>query len=146
MAASSLRPRLAVSLHAGDDETRARIMPINRKYPLKRLMQSCRDYQAATGLQVTFEIALFKDVNDSVDDARKVLGLIRGLETKVNIIPYNPVQGLPFSPPDYARVLDYQAVLKSAGIVTMIRTQKGEDIDAACGQLRRRETPAGEAA
>lgn len=146
MAASEVRPRLAVSLHAGDDETRAKIMPINRKYPLKRLMQACRDYQTATGLQVTFEIALFKDVNDSEQDARRVLGLIQGLETKVNIIPYNPVEGLPFEPPDYNRVLEYQRILKDAGIVTMIRTQKGEDIDAACGQLRRREETGGKVA
>jgi 23S rRNA (adenine2503-C2)-methyltransferase len=138
LAASGLKVRLAVSLHAPDDETRSAIMPINRRYPLKELMRALDDYQAATGLQVTFEYTLFKGVNDAPAQARAVLQLLRGRDAKVNLIPYNPVAGLPFSAPDFDTVLAFQAVLKEGGLVTMIRTEKGGDIDAACGQLRRR--------
>jgi len=137
---SGLKLRLAISLHAPEDRLRAGIMPINRRYPLKELMRAVRDYQAATDLQVTFEYTLFKGVNDSSDQAHAVADLLKGVESKVNLIPYNPVQGLQFQAPDFGTVVAFQEVLKSRGLIAMVRTEKGGDIDAACGQLRRRES------
>lgn len=136
---SGLKARLAISLHSAFDETRSKIMPINRRYPLKELMRACRDYQNSTGQQLTFEYTLFAGLNDSEAEAKAVVKLLRGLDAKVNLIPYNPVAGLPFSVPAFDTVLHFQKVLKHAGIVTMVRTEKGGDIDAACGQLRRRD-------
>ena len=132
--------RLAVSLHAPEDGLRADIMPINRRYPLKELMRAVRDYQAATQLQVTFEYTLFKGLNDSADLAHATADLLKGLEAKVNLIPYNPVQGLRFEAPAFETVVAFQEVLRSRGLIAMVRTEKGGDIDAACGQLRRRES------
>jgi 23S rRNA (adenine2503-C2)-methyltransferase len=136
---SGLKLRLAISLHAPEDGLRAGIMPINRRYPLKELMRSVRDYQAATQLQVTFEYTLFKGLNDSPDQAHAVATLLKGIESKVNLIPYNSVQGLDFQAPDFETVLAFQEILKKRGLIAMVRTEKGGDIDAACGQLRRRE-------
>lgn len=139
LTASGLKLRLAVSLHAPDDATRSRIMPINQRYPLKELMRSLRDYQKAAELQLTFEYTLFRGLNDSLDQAHDVAGLLRGLDAKINLIPYNPVAGLPFQAPDFGGVVAFQEVLKGRGLIAMVRTEKGGDIDAACGQLRRRE-------
>jgi len=136
---SKLKARLAISLHSAFDETRSKIMPVNRRYPLKELMRACRDYQKATDQQLTFEYTLFAGLNDSEAEARAVSKLLRGLDAKINLIPYNPVAGLPFAVPDFQAVLAFQNVLKQAGIITMVRTEKGGDIDAACGQLRRRD-------
>jgi 23S rRNA (adenine2503-C2)-methyltransferase len=136
---SGLKLRLAISLHAPEDGLRASIMPINRRYPLKELMRAVRDYQTATELQVTFEYTLFKGVNDSTDQAHAVADLLKGVESKVNLIPYNPVQGLRFEAPAFDTVIAFQTVLKARGLIAMVRTEKGGDIDAACGQLRRRE-------
>jgi 23S rRNA (adenine2503-C2)-methyltransferase len=136
---SGLKLRLAVSLHSAEDRLREGIMPINRRYPLKELMRAVRDYHAATQLQVTFEYTLFKGLNDSPDQAHLVADLLKGVESKVNLIPYNPVQGLPFQAPGFDVVIAFQEVLKSRGLIAMVRTEKGGDIDAACGQLRRRE-------
>ncbi len=136
---SGLKVRLAVSLHAADDETRGRIMPINRRYPLKELMRSLRDYQKKTGLELTFEYTLFDGVNDSPEQARAVARLIGGLEAKINLIPYNPVAGLPFHVPDFTKIMAFQKILKDSGRVVLVRTEKGGDIDAACGQLRRKD-------
>ncbi|HTB22919.1 MAG TPA: 23S rRNA (adenine(2503)-C(2))-methyltransferase RlmN [bacterium] len=135
---SGLKLRLAISLHAPEDGLRATIMPINRRYPLKELMRSVRDYQAATDLQVTFEYTLFKGLNDSTDQAHAVADLLKGVDSKVNLIPYNTVQGLDFRAPDFDTVVAFQSVLKKRGLIAMVRTEKGGDIDAACGQLRRR--------
>lgn len=139
LTASGLKVRLAVSLHAADDATRARLMPINRRYPLKELLRSLRAYQAATGLQITFEYTVFRGVNDSPEQAEAVARLLRGMDAKVNLIPYNPVAGLPFTAPDFGAVVAFQEVLRGRGLIAMVRTEKGGDIDAACGQLRRRE-------
>jgi 23S rRNA (adenine2503-C2)-methyltransferase len=139
LTASGLKVRLAISLHAPDDATRASIMPINQRYPLKELMRSLRDYQKATGLQLTFEYTVFKGLNDSGSQAKAVAQLLRGMDAKINLIPYNPVAGLPFTAPSFDAVVDFQNVLRDAGLIAMVRTEKGGDIDAACGQLRRRE-------
>ena len=139
LSASGLKLRLAVSLHAPDDRTRSQIMPINRRYPLKELFRALRDYQKATELQLTFEYTLFKGLNDSPDQAHDVASLLKGLSAKINLIPYNPVAGLPFKAPAFDAVVAFQTVLKDRGLIAMVRTEKGGDIDAACGQLRRRE-------
>jgi 23S rRNA (adenine2503-C2)-methyltransferase len=139
LADSGLKPRLAVSLHTGDDKSRTEIMPINRKYDLAELMDACHYYQEKTGLQLTFEVTIFKGINDTAEAAKAISGRVKGLDCKVNLIPYNPVEGLPFEAPQYDDVVKVQMQLKKAGIITMVRTEKGGDIDAACGQLRRRE-------
>jgi 23S rRNA (adenine2503-C2)-methyltransferase len=136
---SGLKLRLAVSLHSADDQIRSQIMPINQRYPLKELFRSLRDYQKATELQLTFEYTLFKGLNDSRDQAHAVASLLKGLDAKINLIPYNPVSGLAFDAPDFGQVVAFQEVLKERGLIAMVRTEKGGDIDAACGQLRRRE-------
>jgi 23S rRNA (adenine2503-C2)-methyltransferase len=136
---SGLKVRLAISLHAPDDDTRSQIMPINQRYPLKELMRSLRAYQADSELQLTFEYTVFKGLNDSPAQARAVAQLLRGMDAKVNLIPYNPVAGLPFTAPSFDAVVEFQDILKAHGLVAMVRTEKGGDIDAACGQLRRRE-------
>lgn len=143
LAASGLSARLAISLHAPDDETRGRIMPVNQRWPLAQLMEACRAYQVATGLQLTFEYALFEGVNDALPQARALARLLEGLECKLNLIPYNPVQGLGYGAPDPAKVFAFQTELKRQGYTVMLRTEKGGDIDAACGQLRRRALEAG---
>ncbi len=139
LTASGLKLRLAVSLHSADDQIRSRIMPVNQRYPLKELFRSLRDYQKATELQLTFEYTLFKGLNDSRDQAHAVASLLKGLDAKINLIPYNPVSGLAFQAPDFGQVVAFQEVLKERGLIAMVRTEKGGDIDAACGQLRRRE-------
>lgn len=139
LTASGLKIRLAISLHAPDDETRSAIMPINQRYPLKELMRSLREYQKATELQLTFEYTVFKGLNDSPAQAKAVAQMLRGMDAKINLIPYNPVSGLPFTAPSFDQVVAFQDVLREAGLIAMVRTEKGGDIDAACGQLRRRE-------
>ncbi len=146
LAESGLGARLAVSLHAPDDATRGALMPVNDRYPLRELMGACRAYQEKTGLQLTFEYTLFAGQNDGVGDARALAALLKGLECKVNLIPYNPVAGLPHQAPDFQAVAAFQTELKRLGLSAMLRTEKGGDIDAACGQLRRRSLEAGGAA
>ena len=101
LAESGIKARLAVSLHAADDQTRSRLMPVNDRHPLKELLAACAFYQQATGLQITFEVILFKGINDSLDQARLMARRLKSLACKVNLIPYNPVEGLDFHPPDF---------------------------------------------
>jgi len=120
-------------------------MPVNKRWNVAALMRACRAYQEATGLQLTFEYTLFAGINDSDAAAHDLARLLKGLECKVNLIPYNPVEGLPYLPPDFNRVYAFQTLLKKAGLTAMLRTEKGGDIDAACGQLRRRMAEEGAA-
>jgi 23S rRNA (adenine2503-C2)-methyltransferase len=139
LAESGLGARLAVSLHAPSDAKRSSLMPINVKYPLDQLMESCRSFQKVTGQQITFEYTLFRGVNDQISDARLLAKLVAGLECKINLIPYNPVADLPYQAPGFDAVLAFQNALRREGLTVMLRTEKGGDIDAACGQLRRRD-------
>lgn len=128
---------LAISLNASTDKIRTGIMPINRKYPLKKLMEACREFPLAPHRNITFEYVLIGDVNDSADDAERVVELLKGISSKVNLIQYNPVgpsSGL--KQPSEGRVLEFQDIINSAGVTTIIRKSKGADISAACGQLR----------
>ena len=133
---------LAVSLHAPEDEQRSELVPINRRYPIALLMETIDRYIERTGRRVSFEYALMRGINDSEDTARKLADLLRGRLCHVNIIPLNPVDVLPYERPDPAGIERFAGILREAGIPTTVRYSRGLDIDAACGQLRAKETAA----
>ena len=132
----NLKVNLAISLHAADDETRGRLMPVNRSWNLEALMAAVRKYPLAPRQRLFFEYVLLDGVNDSPEAAARLARLLRGVRAKVNLIPFNDWEGAGFSRPPIARILAFQAVLLDAGITTTVRWSKGEDIGAACGQLR----------
>jgi 23S rRNA (adenine2503-C2)-methyltransferase len=127
---------LAVSLNAVDDETRSRLMPINRKYPIETLLEACRRYPLPKGRRITVEYILFKDLNDSVDQARKLARLLAPVKAKINLIPFNPYPGSPFGRPGERTIHVFQEVLLDKHLTSVVRYSKGQDIMAACGQLR----------
>jgi 23S rRNA (adenine2503-C2)-methyltransferase len=131
-----LQIELSISLHASDNEKRDLLMPINKLYPLESLMSSAKEYYEKTNRLITFEYILLRNVNDTQEDADNLVKLLSGLKCKVNLIPFSPVKELPYQTPDKQNVIDFQNVLDEAGITTTIRTSKGSDISAACGQLR----------
>jgi 23S rRNA (adenine2503-C2)-methyltransferase len=137
LGAETIRPRLAISLNASNDELRSRIMPINRKWNLEKLMAAAREYPLRNREKVTFEYVLLDGVNDEPQNAREVIDLISGIRTTVNLIALNPGPGIEFRTPERQRVLDFQNILIAAGIQTYIRRPRGRDIFAACGQLKR---------
>ena len=126
---------LAISLHAADDETRSRLMPINRKYPLRMLMEALRAYPLPRRRRITIEYTLVATKNDGLDEAKKLVRLLRGLPVKVNLIPMNPIEASSLGPPDLEGVLSFQRVLVDAGYSCFIRRRRGDDVSAACGQL-----------
>ncbi len=126
---------LAVSLHAADDETRGRLMPINKKYPLPVLMEALRAYPLPRRRRITIEYTLVAGRNDALSEAKKLTALLRGLPVKVNLIPMNPIEASSLGPPDFASVLLFQKVLCNAGYSCFIRRRRGDDVSAACGQL-----------
>jgi len=132
-----LQVRLAISLHGATDAVREQIMPINRKYPLATLLEACAYYGTKKKQRITFEYILIAGINDRPEDARALARIVRELDAKVNCIPYNAVDGLVWTRPDEARQDGFMAVLKSARVAATIRLEKGHDIAAACGQLRR---------
>lgn len=136
LADEPLQFRLAISLHGATDETRNKIMPVNRKYPLSELTAACEYYQEKRGRMITFEYILIAGVNDSLDQVKPLAALARRLNAKVNLIPYNPVEGLPWERPDEAAQEEFLQALTGAGVQGTLRREKGVDIDAACGQLR----------
>ncbi|HXE73121.1 MAG TPA: 23S rRNA (adenine(2503)-C(2))-methyltransferase RlmN [Candidatus Nitrosotenuis sp.] len=140
LAAEKLPLKLAISLHATDDATRTRLMPVNKRWGLQELLAACRDYQAATGRRLTFEYVMLDGVNDSVQDARRLVELLRGIRALVNVIPWNPIEGVPFGRSRSAAVRAFQETLEAAGVRCTVRQEKGTDINAACGQLRLQET------
>lgn len=127
---------LAISLHGATDEVRDKIMPVNRKYPLKELTAALDYYQSKRGRIVTFEYILIAGVNDNLDQVKPLGALARRLNAKVNLIPYNTVEGLPWERPEDDVCENFAAALRAQKIVTTLRREKGHDIDAACGQLR----------
>ncbi len=135
LAGEGLGISLAVSLNATTDELRSRLMPINRRYPLKQLLVACRELPLAPRQRITFEYVLFKGVNDSDEDARRLVKLLRGIRCKVNLIPHNPFPGAPFQRPSEERVLAFQRILADAAFTAPIRKSHGAEIFAACGQL-----------
>jgi 23S rRNA (adenine2503-C2)-methyltransferase len=138
MAGWERRPNLAISLHAPDEESRGRIMPINRTYPLAELMPALKRYPLEKGRKLTFEYILIRDVNDSPRDADRLSRLLSGLRAKVNLIPVNPdaVLGDRMVPPDDARVEAFKERLRQRGWIATVRRRRGDDVSAACGQLR----------
>ncbi len=128
--------RLAISLHGATDETRNKIMPVNRKYPLKELVNACEEYQHEKGRMITLEYILIAGVNDSLAETRPLASLARKLYAKVNLIPYNKVEGLPWERPGEDVCERFLAALEKGKVIATLRREKGHDIDAACGQLR----------
>ncbi|HEY4011732.1 MAG TPA: 23S rRNA (adenine(2503)-C(2))-methyltransferase RlmN [Polyangiaceae bacterium] len=126
---------LAVSLHAAEDETRSRLMPINKKYPIPALMDALRAYPLPRRRRITIEYTLVSGRNDAPSQATTLARLLRGIPVKVNLIPMNPIAASPLEPPQIRRVLDFQKVLCDAGYSCFIRRQRGDDVSAACGQL-----------
>ncbi len=132
-----VRPRLAISLNGSNDQDRTRVMPINKKWDLAQLISAAREFPLRGRDYIFFEYVLLDGVNDSIENAREVVELLRGLKAKVNLIALNPGPEIPFGEPDRERVLAFQQVLIKAGIRTHIRRPRGRDIYAACGQLKK---------
>ncbi|MFZ0958852.1 MAG: 23S rRNA (adenine(2503)-C(2))-methyltransferase RlmN [Candidatus Sulfotelmatobacter sp.] len=133
----SVRPKLAISLNASNDELRTRLMPLNRKWNLDQLLAAARDFPLRNRERITFEYVLLRDSNDAVRNAQEVAELLRGIRAKVNLIALNPGPGIDFATPAEEKVLAFQNVLMKAGIPTFVRRPRGRDIYAACGQLKR---------
>lgn len=128
---------LAISLHAANDELREQIMPINRKYPLKDLMQACRDYPGlSNSRRITFEYVMLKDINDQPWHAKQLIKLLKGIPAKVNLIPFNPWPGSDYECSDWETIEAFADIVNRAGYASPIRTPRGRDILAACGQLK----------
>ena len=139
LAALNLQITLSVSLHAPNDELRDSIMPVNRKYSIRELLKACRDYITMTKRRITFEYALIQGVNDSQGQAGELIGLLKGMLCHVNLIPLNRVAERKYLQSGQGPVRQFKEKLESAGIPVTLRREKGADIDAACGQLRRRQ-------
>jgi len=135
--AETLRPKLAISLNAPNDELRNQVMPLNRKWNLEMLMQAARDFPLRNRERITFEYVLLNGVNDAPQHARQVVELVRGIRCKVNLIALNPGPGIAYSTPEADRVRDFQQILMKAGVPAFVRRPRGLDIYAACGQLKR---------
>jgi 23S rRNA (adenine2503-C2)-methyltransferase len=136
LANEPLQFRLAISLHGATDEVRNRIMPVNKKYPLIDLTAACDDYQKLKGRMITLEYILIAGVNDTLAQTRPLAGLAKRLYAKVNLIPYNKVEGLPWQRPSDEVCEKFHAALEKLDVTATLRREKGGDIDAACGQLR----------
>ena len=136
LAEEPLAVGLAVSLHAASDALRSRLMPVNRKHPLPLLLDACDEYSRKKRRRITLEYILLAGVNDSDDDAADLSKISRRLRAKINLIPYNRVDSLPWDRPDPARVDRFESLLQKSGCRVTVRTRKGEEIFAACGQLR----------
>jgi 23S rRNA (adenine2503-C2)-methyltransferase len=133
----TVRPKLAISLTAPDDEVRERLMPINRKWKIEHLMTAAREFPLRAREKLTFEYVLLRGVNDSRQQAQQLVELVRGVKAKINLIALNPGPGVQFEPPEETKVLSFQKVLSDSGIPAFIRRPRGRDIFAACGQLKR---------
>jgi 23S rRNA (adenine2503-C2)-methyltransferase len=136
LAEEPLQFRLAISLHGATDATRDKIMPVNHKYPLRELTAACEYYQHERGRMITFEYVLIAGVNDGLDQVKPLGALARRLKAKVNLIPYNRVEGLPWERPSEAAQDAFLRALEKQKVTATLRREKGGDIDAACGQLR----------
>jgi len=128
---------LAISLHAVRDEIRDVIVPINKKYPLEQLLEACRTYPGASNARrITFEYVMLKGVNDSLAEARELVKLIKGIPAKINLIPFNPWPGAPYECSDWDQIEKFAEIVNRAGYASPVRTPRGRDIMAACGQLK----------
>jgi 23S rRNA (adenine2503-C2)-methyltransferase len=135
-----IRPKLAISLNAPNDQIRERIMPINRKWNVEALLDAAREFPLRSRERLTFEYVLLEGVNDAPEHAREVAHRVRDIRCKVNLIAFNPGPGVPYTMPAHQSVLEFQSILAGAGIPAFIRRPRGRDIYAACGQLKRTVT------
>ena len=138
LAEKKLQISLAISLHGPNNETRNKIMPVNKAYPIDELLAACRRYYAATSRRIHFEYAMIDGVNDREQDAKELIRLLKGLQAHVNMIPLNHVEESPLKPSSRQAVQRFQKLLEDAGIPATVRRTLGGDIDASCGQLRRK--------
>jgi 23S rRNA (adenine2503-C2)-methyltransferase len=128
---------LAISLHGTTDEIRTKLVPLNKKYPIAELMQAVRQYPGASNARrVTFEYVMLKGVNDSLEDAKRLVKLLKGIPAKVNLIPFNPWPGTAYECSEWEQIEAFAEVLNKAGYASPVRTPRGRDIMAACGQLK----------
>jgi 23S rRNA (adenine2503-C2)-methyltransferase len=128
---------LAISLHAVNDETRNRLVPLNKKYPLKDLLAACRNFPGVSNARrITFEYVMLKGVNDSLSDAKELVRLLKGIPAKINLIPFNPWPGAPYECSDWTQIEKFADVVNRAGYASPVRSPRGRDIMAACGQLK----------
>jgi len=135
LATEALMPNLAVSLHATTEDQRDALVPINRKYGLKELLDVCRRFPVKRRARITFEYVMLADVNDTDEDARRLVRLLHGIKAKVNLLPLNEAAGIPYARPSDARVNRFAKILADRGVVVSVRKSRGRDIRAACGQL-----------
>jgi 23S rRNA (adenine2503-C2)-methyltransferase len=135
LATEPLMPNLAISLHATTEEQRDMLVPINRKYGLKELLDACRRFPLKRRERITFEFVMLQDVNDTPEDARRLVRLLHGIRGKVNLLPLNEAVGIPFDRPSDDRVNQFARILSEHGITVSVRKSRGRDIRAACGQL-----------
>src|SRR5690349_8724028 len=135
LATEPLMPNLAVSLHATTEEQRDALVPINRKYGLKELLDACRRFPVKRRERITFEYVMLKDVNDTDEDARRLVRLLHGIRGKVNLLPLNEAPGIPFDRPSDDRIDRFARILSEHGVTVSVRKSRGRDIRAACGQL-----------
>ena len=138
LAEENIQCTLSISLHATTDEKRSSMMPINNKYNIKELIQACKDYIAKTNRRISFEYALAKDNNDNLEDAKALANLLHGMLCHVNLIPINEIENGNYKQSSNENIIKFRDYLNSRGIVATIRRELGSDIDAACGQLRRK--------
>src|SRR4029453_16335455 len=141
LATEPAMPNLAVSLHATTEDQRDLLVPINRKYGLKELLDACRRFPVKRRERITFEYVMLKDVNDSAEDARRLVRLLHGIRGKVNLLPLNEAAGIPFERPSDARVDRFARILSEHGVTVSVRKSRGRDIRAACGQLITESAP-----
>ena len=144
LAQRKLQISLAISLHGPNDEIRDRIMPVNKAYPIDELLAACRRYYEMTSRRIHFEYAMIDGVNDRERDARELLKRLKGLPAHVNMIPLNHVEESPLKPSSKAAIAKFQKILEDGGVTATIRRTLGGDIDASCGQLRRKYTKQGQ--
>lgn len=138
LAEENIQCTLSISLHATTDEKRSEMMPVNNRYNIKELMQACKNYIAKTNRRISFEYALAKDNNDNLEDAKRLVGLLHGMLAHVNLIPINKIKNGKFDKSSNENILKFRDYLNDHGIVATVRRELGSDIDAACGQLRRK--------
>jgi 23S rRNA (adenine2503-C2)-methyltransferase len=128
---------LAISLHGTTDEIRNKLVPLNKKYPIAELLDACRTYPGLSNARrITFEYVMLKGVNDTLDDAKRLVKLLKGIPAKVNLIPFNPWPGTQYECSDWDTIERFAEVLNRAGYASPVRTPRGRDIMAACGQLK----------
>ena len=138
LAEENIQCTLSISLHATTDEQRSQMMPINNKYNIEELLQACKDYIAKTNRRISFEYALAKENNDNIEDAKRLVKLLKGMNCHVNLIPINKIENGKYTKSSNENIFRFRDYLNDHGIVATIRRELGSDIDAACGQLRRK--------